>query len=301
MSRYSKELIMAVNLVNTALDITEWFKNKGFNSYIKQDQSPVTIADFASQIFIISQLKSHFPTDTVIAEEEKSKFMDNNAKNLIVECFKELNIDNTLDFENIDYRGVSSDRQWTVDPIDGTIGFQKRLFYAIGVGLMVNSVPRICAIAVPNYSSKPKAIFSAEENRGAYISYGDHKFTPIKVSQIRELDKARFCHSLHYDQPWVLSIASELGIKNYIQLDSMIKFCMIAEGSADIYIKPLDENHSFSWDFLPGDLIVREAGGIVTDLKNNRLRFKQDKCIWKAPGIIASNKLLHEKVIEQLK
>lgn len=300
MSRYSKELKIAVNLVNTASDITEWFKKKGFNSYIKQDQSPVTIADFASQIFILSQLKSHFPTDSVIAEEE-SKFMGSNAKNLILQCFKELNIDNVLDFENIDYRGISSERQWTVDPIDGTIGFQKKLFYAVGVGLMESSVPKVCAIAVPNYNSKPKAIFSAEERHGAHISYGVHKLTPIKVSQIRELGKARFCHSLHYDQPWVLNFASALGIKNYIQLDSMTKFCMIAEGSADIYIKPLDENHSFSWDFLPGDLIVREAGGIVTDLKNNRLKFKQNKCIWKAPGIIASNKLLHDKVIKQLK
>ena len=73
---------------------------------------------------------------------------------------------------------------------------------------------------------------------------------------------------------------------------------MVADGTADLYIKPLDEKHSFTWDFLPGDLIVREAGGEVTDLKGKRLKFKNKKCIWSAPGIFASNGDLQKKILE---
>jgi 3'(2'), 5'-bisphosphate nucleotidase len=76
---------------------------------------------------------------------------------------------------------------------------------------------------------------------------------------------------------------------------------MVAEGIADLYIKPLDEEHSFTWDFMPGDLIVREAGGAVTDLNGERLKFKKEKCIWTAPGIFASNSTLQKKILELYK
>ncbi|MFX1594951.1 MAG: 3'(2'),5'-bisphosphate nucleotidase CysQ, partial [Promethearchaeota archaeon] len=59
--RFNKELKISIELVQKATLITEWFRKKGFKSFIKSDQSPVTLADFASQNYIISMLKDYFP------------------------------------------------------------------------------------------------------------------------------------------------------------------------------------------------------------------------------------------------
>ena len=300
--RFKKELKIAVELVRKATEITEWFREKGFESFLKSDQSPVTIADFASQIYIVSRLNDYFPDDEIIAEEENIDYIDLKAENLIKQCFDELGVEKLkLIKENIAYRGKSSKRQWTVDPIDGTAGYQEGLSYAVGIGLMINSLPKICAIGVPNYNEKSLAIFSAEEGQRAQVSYDNKGLKPIQVSQREDIKNIRLCHSLHYDKPWVLNFAQNIGIRNFIQIDSMAKFCMVADGSADLYIKPLDAAHSFTWDFMPGDLIVREAGGDITDLNGKRLKFKKEKCLWTAPGIIASNGIIQKKIIELIK
>ena len=302
MSKYNKELKLAIKIVKKAAKITEWFRNKEYKSFSKDDDSPVTLADFASQIYIIASLKNHFIDDEIIAEEEDIKFIDKTSQNVVLQCFQELDLSELHDIKKlIQYRGIPSHRQWTVDPIDGTIGFQKGLSYAVGVGFMENSIPKICAIAVPNYKGNPIAVFSAEKDQGAHVSYSYGDAIPIKVSQIEEIEDIKLCHSLHYDQPWVMQFAKQAGITKFVQIDSMAKFAMIADGSADLYIKPLHPDHSFSWDFLPGDLIVRESGGTISDLEGISLEFLREKCKWTKPGIIASNSILHEEIIHKLK
>jgi 3'-phosphoadenosine 5'-phosphosulfate (PAPS) 3'-phosphatase len=302
MTAYSNELSSAIELVKKASEITEWFRNKGFKSFLKDDHSPVTLADFASQIYIIAALRNRFFNDEIIAEEEDIRFIDMTSQNLVMQCFQELDLGDFQDLKQfIEYRGTSSQRQWTVDPIDGTIGFQKGLSYAVGVGFMENSIPKVCAIAVPNYYRNQLTIFSAEIKQGVQVSYKNNKTIPLKVSKTEKIEDIRLCHSLHYDQPWVMKFAKLIGITKFVQIDSMAKFTMIADGSADLYIKPLDPTHSFSWDFLPGDLLVREAGGKVSDLGGMPLEFSREKCNWTKPGIIASNGLLHNKILLKLK
>ncbi|MFX0081364.1 MAG: 3'(2'),5'-bisphosphate nucleotidase CysQ [Candidatus Hodarchaeota archaeon] len=302
MSNFNRELKIAVELVRKATEITEWFRKRGFNSFLKDDRSPVTLADLASQIYIISELRNHFSEDMMIAEEENTEFIDNMTENQINKCFNELNLGDLIDIkEKLDYRGKPSQRQWTIDPVDGTMGFQKGLHYAVGIGFMVNSIPKVCTISVPNYNGKSLAIFSAVEGKGAQVAFDKEDFSPINVSQQEDLKSIRFCHSLHYDKPWVIEFARKIGIKEFLQIDSMAKFCMVADGSADLYIKPLDLNPTNSWDFMPGDLLVREAGGTVTDLNGVRLEFRENKCLWTGPGIIASNGIVQEKILRLIK
>ncbi|MFX0141347.1 MAG: inositol monophosphatase family protein [Candidatus Hodarchaeota archaeon] len=302
MTRYKIELNFATELVKTATDITEWFRIKGFESFQKKDESPVTLADYASQLFIVKRLKEKFPNDQIIAEESYSSHIDVNVQKIIKRCYRSLELDLFEDIEGIlNYRGSYSPRQWTIDPIDGTKGFQKNLSYAVGIGLMVNSELIAAAIGVPNYNEKGKALFIAESNQGTRVSYGYEDFIPISVSNKRNIKKAKMCHSLHYDEPWVMEFAHKAEINNFIQVDSMAKFCMVADGTADLYIKPMDQNKSFSWDFLPGTLIVKEAGGVVSDLKGINIKFKNEKCVISAPGLVASNGILHEKILKYLK
>ena len=299
---YHKELSLAVYLVNQALKITEWYRSKNSLSFIKKDDSPVTLADFASQIFIISSIKKYFPEDQIIAEEESSVFIDSDAESIIKRCYTSLNIPPEKNLkETLNYRGSSSKRQWTVDPIDGTKGFQKGLAYAVGMGFMVQAEPTICAIGVPNYQNISLTIFSAEKNHGARVSYGDQNFTRISVSNRNEIKKFRICHSLHYNKPWVLDFARSLGVTHFFPLDSMVKLCMVADGSSELYIKPMNMERSFTWDFLPGELLVKEAGGMITDIRGNPIQYVNDKCKITAPGLIASNGIRHEELLSALK
>ena len=302
MAVYFKELSLAVDLVKYASKITEWFRTNNFSSFIKKDDSPVTLADFASQIFITSRIKKYFPEDQIIAEEESGVFIDSDAEIIIKKCFTSLNITFKENLkETLNYRGSSSKRQWTVDPIDGTKGFQKGLAYAIGIGFMIQAEPTICAISVPNYKNTSLTIFSAEKNQGAKVSYGDQNFTKISVSNEKDIKKFRICHSLHYNKPWVLKFARSLGVTNFIPLDSMAKLCMVADGSSELYIKPMNMQRSFTWDFLPGELLVKEAGGMITDIKGNSIQYVNDKCKITAPGLIASNGIRHEELLSYLK
>lgn len=297
MTQYSEELLLALNLVKKASEITEWFKNKGAKAFIKRDHTPVTLADYTVQIYILSQLKQFYPEDQVIAEENERKLITENSEKSIKECFKELNIENIADLKsNFCYRGKKSKRQWTVDPIDGTKGFLKGLTYAIGISLLENSQPKICAISIPNYNEKGQGIFVAESGQGAKASYGGDDFKSIYVSQQDDIKKARLCQSLHYDLPWVTKFADKIGITHRIQLDSMAKFCMVADGSYDLYIKPIMGFHITTWDYSQGDLLVREAGGKITDLDEEPLVFKNEKCKLRSPGIITSNGILHDEV-----
>ncbi|MFX1554859.1 MAG: 3'(2'),5'-bisphosphate nucleotidase CysQ [Promethearchaeota archaeon] len=300
MNIYNEESELAISLVKKAHKIPEWFKEKGFKSFEKRDQSPVTLADLATQIYIVDNLRAKFPEDHILAEEEGS-LIDINSEKLIYECFDDLKIKVGEIKETINYRGRFSKREWTVDPIDGTQGYVEGLSYAVGIGLMVESDPKISAISVPNYNEEGLGVFSAVKNIGVYASYGGKEFKEIKVSNQDSLKDAVLCHSLHYDKPWVLEFAKKVGINKLIRIDSMLKFCKIADGSADLYIKPIDRKHSFSWDFLPGYLIVTEAGGKVTDSSNRPIWFKSDTLMWSEPAVIASNGVIHDKVIDHLK
>ena len=297
MTEYYKELFLAVDLVKKASEITEWFKKKGAQAFLKRDHSPVTLADFSVQIFILSQLKEHYPQDQIIAEESESNLITKKSEKSIRECFKELGIEGIPDIKSIFcYQGEPSERQWAVDPIDGTKGFMEELTYAIGISLLVDSKPKICAISIPNYNQKGQAVFIAENNQGAKVSYQNKNFESIHVSQQSDIKKAGLCQSLHYDLPWVTQFADKIGIKNRIKLDSMAKFCMVADGSYDLYIKPLMGFHVATWDYSQGDLLVKEAGGKITDLDEEPLIYKNEKCKVKSPGIITTNGILHDEV-----
>jgi HAL2 family 3'(2'),5'-bisphosphate nucleotidase len=302
MALYGKEIKIALDIIKEALKVTEWFRTEGFQSFYKKDDSPVTLADFASQIYIISELQDKFPEDRIIAEEDISPLFDESVESIIKKSFNSVNINDNINFRDIlGFRGPNSKRKWTIDPIDGTKGFQEGLLYAIGLGLMIESKLTISVIGIPNYNLQGTAIFFAEKNQGSKAIYGDGPIVPIKVSKNQEIKKSLMCHSLHYDKPWVLKFAKLAGIEKFIQIDSMAKFCMIADGTADIYLKPMSLKQSNSWDFLPGDLIVKEAGGVVTDLNGKPLRFKNEKCLITAPGCIASNGHFHKQALDIIK
>lgn len=301
MSEYKEELKLGARLVKEASRITEWFRKHGFESFTKSDESPVTLADLASQIFVVNALRKEYPDDQIIAEEDSSFILQNTEK-ILKECYESLNMTDIGDLSDIlNYKGPKSNRQWTLDPIDGTEGYRNGLYYSIGLSFRDNNETKVCAICVPEYNNKGMAIFTALKNHGAFVSYKGNHNRPIAVSTTDKLEEFRMVHSLHYDEPWVEQFADMVGIQQRQAVDSMLKFCQIADSSADLYLKPIDRNHSYAWDYAPGDLLVKEAGGKVTTFAGAPLLFEDEKVICDTWGFIVSNGKLHDKVLEILR
>ncbi len=300
-SNYQKELSLAIKIVKNSARITEWFRLRGYNSFTKKDNSPVTLADFAVQIYVISLLKENFGGDQVIAEENGT-FLKETDENALEECFSELDISLSSNYRDLlNYRGKTSNRTWTIDPIDGTKGFMENLYYAIGMCFLINDQPQISAISIPDYDSAGLAIFIAEKNLGTKMSQDGKEFKSVHVSTQSVLENASLIHSLHFDKPWVIHFADAARVKKRTQADSMMKFCLVADGSYDLYLKPVDDHHCSIWDYAPGYLTIMEAGGKMTDLNGDPITFHDTKLISGTHGFLVSNSILHDKALEIFK
>ncbi|KAI6244506.1 3'(2'),5'-bisphosphate nucleotidase [Erysiphe necator] len=222
--------------------------------------------------------------------------------------------------------GHRKGRVWVLDPIDGTKGFLRGGQYAVCLALIVDGQVKVGVLGCPNLkfintestindstpsqtSNREKGILlSAIEGQGAICRVlgegGLTRSSSIRMRTLKDFSKAIFCesveanHSSHIDQG---KIAVELGINEpSIRMDSQAKYASLALGMADIYMR-LCVNTSYQekiWDHAAGDIIVREAGGEVSDYLGNRLDFGQGRTLAKSKGIIASSRDIHQKVID---
>lgn len=217
--------------------------------------------------------------------------------------------------------GGKCGRIWTIDPIDGTKGFLRGGQYAVCLGLMQDGDVKVGVLGCPNLpidNSAPLTaevgkeghgvLFSAVLNQGATsrpLTTGS--LAPgqsIAMREISALSDATFCesveagHSAHGDQA---AIASKLGItKTSVRMDSQAKYGSIARGAGDIYLRlPVSESYQEKiWDHAAGDLIVREAGGQVTDIHGRRLDFGIGRTLANNKGVVAAPKGSHAKVLD---
>lgn len=298
---FSRRYQTIQSILKTAKRITTYYYQSTIESYTKENQTPVTVADCATQIYLIDQIRKYFPEDEIIAEEDNAS-LDENMIDQISAAFKILNIEIDGSYENlIQFRGKPSINQWTIDPIDGTEGFRRGLAYAIGIGLLINHIPSFCAIAVPNFQNGSTRYFFAEKHRGAYMQIESNDLTRIHIGQCREFTKAVLIKSLHHDRPISNEIISNFDIQTVISMDGMGKFCQVAMGSADVYFRPFSGYSLFAWDYCPGHILIEESGGLFTGFFGEIPIYEQNKCILKSNGILATNSFFHEKLIEFLK
>merc|ERR1712000_18751 len=216
--------------------------------------------------------------------------------------------------------GGNKGRIWTIDPIDGTKGFLRGGQYAVCLGLMEDGDVKVGVLGCPNLPVDDQApltadigteghgvLFSAILGQGATSralttgSLADSK--PISMKAISNLADATFCesveagHSAHGDQA---QIAQKLGItKPSVRMDSQAKYGSIARGAGDIYLRlPVRATYQEKiWDHAAGDLIVREAGGEVTDIHGKRLDFGVGRTLANNKGVVAAPKAAHAQVL----
>ncbi|KAL7621878.1 3'(2'),5'-bisphosphate nucleotidase [Parahypoxylon ruwenzoriense] len=227
----------------------------------------------------------------------------------------------------IDYgnsKGGAKGRIWAIDPIDGTKGFLRGGQYAVCLALMIDGDVKVGVLGCPNLPIDDAApltgsmesgqtdegkgvIFSGVLGRGATsrpLTTGDlAQEKSISMRAITDISAATFCesveagHSSHGDQA---RIAQILGITNpSVRMDSQAKYASIARGAGDIYLRlPVSATYQEKiWDHAAGDLIVREAGGAVTDIHGKRLDFTVGRTLANNKGVVAAPTAAHPQVL----
>ncbi len=286
----------------------------------KSDASPVTVADFGSQALIISDILQAFPDEPVVSEEEASTLRQDDqvvlrehVVRLVNEITPGLNAEQILDA--IDYGAKPCDfskRYWTLDPIDGTKGFLRGDQYAVALALVEDGQPVLGVLGCPNLprdSQNPEqgtgCLFVAVKGQGAYMSSLDEiTKTRIVAASVSQPERAKFCDSVeaaHASHDEHVKIAELLGITTpSYRIDSQCKYAIVARGDASIYLRFISYK-AWIWDHAAGVIIVQEAGGKVSDIYGEPLDFSAGRRLFDNSGVIATNGILHDVVINTVK
>ena len=288
----------------------------------KDDRSPVTVADFGSQAIICRALAEVFPGDPIIGEEDASALSKPDNKHFLDRVRAEIQ-QTGLEATGEEIcrwidRGSAkqyAERFWTLDPIDGTKGFLRGGQYAISLAIVVDGRIDVAVLACPNLRIQPEradllgVIFYAVRGRGSWMIPldGEATETSVRVSEIDETSAARFCESVesgHSSHVLSATVANQLEItREPLRLDSQAKYAVVARGEAQIYMRlPARADYTEKiWDHAGGVLIVEEAGGTVTDVRGIPLEFTHGSELVANRGVLATNRFLHERVLEALR
>lgn len=319
MSLFAKELAVGIEAVRQASAICRRVQKEIAGSSLeKEDRSPVTIADFASQAVVCRILTAEFPKDPIIGEEtaadlmspERRPFLDK-VVGLLVPSHPDVKAESVCQWIDAG-RGEAGSRFWTLDPIDGTKGFLRGEQYAVSLALIVDGQIQVSILGCPNlpaadaWDGETGCLFTAVRGQGASLHHldGSDDFQSVRTSGTRKTSAARFCESVesgHSAHGRSAQIAELLGIQSTpVRLDSQAKYGVVARGEADAYLRlPTKAGYREKiWDHAGGVLVVEEAGGRVTDVDGKPLEFTHGRELSANRGVIVTNGLIHDAVLE---
>ena len=230
----------------------------GFEVETKTDQSPVTVCDRAAEAVILAALGNAAPGVPVIAEEEVAA-------------------------GRIPAHG---DTYFLVDPLDGTKEFVRGgEDYTVNIGLIEAGVPVLGVV----YQPATDILWAGAAGSGAFVEDSTGR-RPIATRQRGSAIEAVASKS-HLTQSTVDYLAQAVGECDFVSVGSSLKFCIVAEGRADIYprLSPTSE-----WDTAAGHAILLAAGGRVDGLDGQPLAYGKPAFLnsgfvatagWQAPAI----------------
>ncbi len=162
-----------------------------------------------------------------------------------------------------------SDYAWVVDPLDGTAEFIKgKADYGVSIGLIFKGESILGGIVLP---AKKETYFASKHN-GAFLCKNGRK-RRIKISSPSRGGNARITIAGAF--PDLKRRLLRLGhVKITTAGSAVVKSMLVAIGQQDLYIHPINRRHSIhGWDICAADIIVSEAGGIVSDLNGKKLAY----------------------------
>lgn len=231
---------------------------RGFDVEAKRDSSPVTEADRAAELIILAALARATPGVPVIAEEEV-------AAGRIP---------------------AHDDCYFLVDPLDGTKEFVRGGDdYTVNIGLIEKGVPKLGVVFAPATGRLHGGCVGA----GAWLDEGQGR-KPIRTRSRGEQVTAVASKS-HLNQATIDYLEAAVGACGYVSIGSSLKFCIVAEGAADIYPRAAPTSE---WDTAAGHAVLLAAGGIVDGPDGSALQYGKPAFLnrafvatagWKAPRL----------------
>src|SRR6266850_1164732 len=220
----------------------------------------VSDADRESETVIVSAIRRAFPGDAIVAEEGSLE------------------------------RG-GSDRTWYIDPLDGTINY---LYGVPHWSVVICLADGQGALAGVVYDPVRDELFGAERGGGAWVSRGGGSPRPLGTTAVAELGSALVATGFAYvkddrvEQARILTrvLGEVRDVRRYGS--AALDLSWVAAARFDCYFESVDK----PWDWMAGALIVREAGGHVTELPQARSGH---------PHIVASAPAVHDALVSLLK
>ena len=235
------ELLEAVrNLAQTAGERIMEVYATNFDVEHKADKTPLTLADMASHQTIVTGLKQLTPQWPVLSEESAQLPY---SERETWPCY------------------------WLVDPLDGTREFIKRNGeFTVNIALIENHKPIMGVVSVP----VTKISYFATIGNAAFKQLPDQSPIPIH-SRPCPKDRWTVAGSRSHAGDTLQKFLEKLEVEvELVSIGSSLKSCLVAEGKADIYPRfgPTSE-----WDTAAAQCVVEQAGGQLTDLQLQSLRY----------------------------
>ena len=200
---------------------------RGFEVESKRDTSPVTEADRAAELIILAALARAAPGVPVIAEEEV-------AAGRIP---------------------AHDDTYFLVDPLDGTKEFIRGgEDYTVNIGLIERGVPKLGVV----YAPATGRLHGGCVGSGAWLDEGQGR--RAVTTRPRGDATTAVASKSHLNQATIDYLHAAVGECDYVSIGSSLKFCIVAEGKADIYPRAAPTSE---WDTAAGHAVLLAAGGLV--------------------------------------
>jgi HAL2 family 3'(2'),5'-bisphosphate nucleotidase len=295
----------------------------------KDDHSPVTVADLASQAVVASMLSQHLEGELVLVGEEDSDFLRQDRHDAHLSAtlaaarlvLPDLTRTTLLDAIDLGNGKPNEDGFWTLDPVDGTKGFLRGQQYAIALAWIEDGRPTLAVMACPNLSLNSLQLEADELGRGClfYATVDDATRcrglntdatdSPVRCTPItRPLVVCGSVEKAHSNTGWMGRSLTDLqtsgcSIGPSLPMDSQAKYAVVARGQADAYLrlpsKPGYIEHI--WDHAAGSLIAQQAGAIVTDIDGKPLDFSHGAGLETNRGVVCASPAVHAKIIESIR
>ena len=184
-----------------------------------------------------------------------------------------------------------SGRTWYIDPLDGTINYLYGVPHWSVVICLADGAGPLAGVV---YDPVRDELFSAERGTGAWVSRGGGSPRPLRTTDVADLGSALVATGFAYvaadreEQARILTrvLGEVRDLRRYGS--AALDLAWVGAGRWDAYFESVDK----PWDWMAGALIVREAGGRVTELKQKRSGH---------PHIVASAPAVHDGLVALLK
>jgi len=239
MSNYKKFIeeliIISKDAGNAILDVYN-SKNQDFGINYKSDNSPLTIADKASNDVICKNLMRITPKIPILSEEGKT----------------------------IEYTERKEwDTFWLIDPLDGTKEFiKKNGEFTVNIALIENGCPVLGVVHAPFLN----ITWYGSLNLGSYMIKNKKKIS-INVESPQDDTTIKVVSSRsHSNNPKLENFLKNIDNHELVKMGSSIKICLVADGSAHLYPR---FGPTMEWDTAAAHAVVKYAGGNILDLKTD--------------------------------